>query len=348
MSYQLERRPGFTLIELLVVIAIIGVLVGLLLPAVQQAREAARRSQCSNNLKQFGLALHNYHEVYSMFPRASFPSVWDTPPQFRALSTHTMLLPYVDQAAVYNQIDFNLHFLQGPNYFLSSSVVPVFLCPSDSGWHYGFSAGKPDISSAGNNYMVSAGPSLYYMLPVGGSGSGSGIAAAEQIGMFNIRRNIATRDVTDGTSNAIAASEGLIGDNTPVARSAGDMVINTSFPPGMPNTFATVTQLNLYGDACRAAPAHHSHPHREWMSGQPAQTIFNTLNNPNSFNPDCHECDSCWWYDSRGVWTARSRHPGGVHILLGDGAARFVSENINNDVWQQLGAIADGNAISDY
>ncbi|SFI19050.1 DUF1559 domain-containing protein [Planctomicrobium piriforme] len=341
---SLGRRAGFTLIELLVVVAIVAVLVGLLLPAVQTAREAARRMQCRNNLKQLGLALHNYQEVHGVFPRVCFQGSGSVS-GWQGFSVHTMLLPQLDQAALYNQLNLNLTFTTGSNGTLKNTPIAAFLCPSD--------LGGQQVKGAGNNYVVSGGPSLMMISPTPGFGIGGSpgtqIADADQIGMFNIRRNVGMQDLLDGTSNVMAASEGIIGDGITTAYRLGDHVRNTAFPSGMPNTFATAAQLDAYGVSCLAGSAtHYSDPHKEWINGMPSQTAFNSLNRPNSTNPDCHECTTCGWYDSRGVWNARSRHTGGVSVLLGDGAVRFVGDSTDLLTWQRLGAIADGNPLGEF
>jgi len=348
MSTRPVVRRAFTLIELLVVIAIIAVLIALLLPAVQQAREAARRTQCRNNLKQFGIGLHNYLSTHRKFPKANYFVAGNNGDStgYRSPGFHTMLLPYVDQGPLYNQINFNVRYDVAPNTTLRLTKVAAFLCPTDLPF--------PDPSSGpGNNYVGSAGPSLFMIEASPGAGignpPGTQIAATDQIGVFNMNKNIETRDITDGTSNVIAMSESIVGDNNnSVVNQQSDLFRPVSFPGGMPNTFATSAQLNTYGTSCRAVTTHYSDTRKFWMNGMPAQTIFNTLNPPNSPNPDCHECSSCSWYDSRGVWTARSRHTGGVHVLLADGATRFVSNNVDFLTWERLGAIGDGNAIGDY
>lgn len=326
------RKRGFTLIELLVVIAIIAILVALLLPAVQQAREAARRSQCKNNLKQFGLALHNYHDTHSVFPRGNTNSVLDSGTagtwSWRGFSAHAMLLPFIDQAPLYNQLNFNILMNSGVNNTAKNAKIPAFLCPSD-GAYLG--------TEPGNNYVVSAGPSLYFGRP-----------ASEGIGHFNFNRTVGFRDLTDGSSNIIAVSETIKGDNSgSTFKEGGDLV--RAIPISFANILPTRNDLDAYGVACEAGKSnHHSHPNREWINGVGAQTVFNTLNTPNSKNQDCHECSGCGWYDSRGVWTARSLHTGGVQVLMGDGAVRFISDNIDFNTWQRLGHISDGNVLGEY
>ena len=332
------RKRGFTLIELLVVIAIIAILIALLLPAVQQAREAARRSQCKNNLKQFGLALHNYHDTHGVFPQATFGSMYDSGAgtnAWRGFSAHTMLLPFLDQAPLYNQINLNVMYSDNntanndpTNLVLSRTKIPAFICPSDSRWRG---------AEAGNNYVVSAGPATFWQRP-----------QSQSIGMFNNEATIGFRDLLDGSSNTIAASEGIKGDNDGSSfRVESDLVRGISI--GFADVRPSRADLDAYGQSCLASSSnHHSHEHREWMNGIGGQTVFNTLNTPNSPNPDCHECTGCSWYDSRGVWTARSRHTGGVHTLMGDGAVRFVSENIDFDNWHRLGHIADGEPIGEF
>ena len=153
-------KRGFTLIELLVVIAIIAILIALLLPAVQQARESARRSQCKNNLKQLGLAMHNYHDSYKAFQRANYSSVTTSTTGWQGFAGHVMLLPFMDRLALFKQINFKLDFWSGANATLKATKLPGFLCPSDSGWKYSTYGNDGNTDGGGNNYVSSGGPSL--------------------------------------------------------------------------------------------------------------------------------------------------------------------------------------------
>ncbi len=353
MMSMRRRDCGFTLIELLVVIAIIAILIALLLPAVQQAREAARRTQCRNNLKQFGLAMHNYESAYKCFQRANYSSVTTSTTGWQGFAGHVMLLPYLDQAPIYNQINFTQSFWGGVNATLKAVRIPAFLCTSDGGWNAGTYGNDPGTTSGGgNNYCVSGGPSLLMLGVTGGSVGGTPgtpIAVVDQIGVCNLFRNILISDIRDGTSNTIAASELIIGDGNSSNFTIGDVIRGANIPSGFPNTFATQAQLNSYHTVCVGAiGTHYGITGKNWINGMPGQTFFCTLNPPNSPNYDCMECAGCAWYDARSVITARSRHTGGAHVLLADGAVRFVSNNVDINTWQRLGAIADGNPVGEF
>lgn len=185
------KRRGFTLIELLVVIAIIAILIALLLPAVQMAREAARRTQCRNNLKQLGLALHNYHDTHTTFP----PGLIAANDNFRdgMHSGLAMLLPQLEQSAVYNQLDFNVSWRDPVNAAATSAHISAFRCPSSIGGlpqNGGFDLPVTD-------YVFSKGTRAWLCLN------------GETSGMFDINSRVRARDVTDGLSNTFAMGEAM-------------------------------------------------------------------------------------------------------------------------------------------
>lgn len=334
--FQKFRRRGFTLIELLVVIAIIAILIALLLPAVQQAREAARRSQCKNNLKQLGLAMHNYHDTFTVYPPGNVANFCLTQgggfSRWGGYSAHTMMLPYLDQGPLYNQLNFNsMCTYEAPNSATTNIRLAAFKCPSDGEFP---ASGDKGIC----NYPVSMGPNFLW--------TGTQV---QQLGMFNSEVFVRSADIRDGMSNTIAAGEAIVGDNNGAVYTTGDLVRPIGRPGGFASYKPNAASLAAYGTSCNAGKATHlSNGFRRWQYGMPHSTLFNTINVPNSPNPNCFECSGCGEGDGAGVHNSRSRHTGGVHVVLGDGAVRFVSDNINLDTWQSLGSIRDGDTVGEF
>lgn len=305
---MLKSRRGFTLIELLVVIAIIAVLIALLLPAVQQAREAARRTQCKNNLKQIGLALHNYHDQVGCFPFA----IGGTGNKYSAVS---QLLPYMDQAPLYSRIDFSKAFNDPANATSRLMEVPMLRCPSD------FSNPQPTAGGA-TNYVPNKGTSIVWQ-------------DRDADGVMYFSSKTSMRDLTDGSSMTVAFSErnltdGSNGISTPDA----DTYLSTSNPAtpdaAMQNCAAVdVTNLANQFPQFMGAP---------WIDGKNA---YQHIGPPNfrscGFQPAGKACMS-----------ASSRHEGGVHSLLSDGAARFISENIDLGIWRALGTRAGSEVVGEF
>lgn len=343
---------GFTLIELLVVVMIVGVLVALLLPAVQAAREAARRMQCANNLKQIGLALHNYQATFLRFPSgvtASFnpmsqskDKVPGRPTTWSGWSPHALLLGYLDQVPLYNAINFDFDpFINGQAAFnatVHETWVATFLCPTDS------YAGDPHL----NSYYASIGTTAQN-------------GAKRTTGMFAHQTAYGSHDATDGESNTVAFAEGLAGDHEPTLyRGNGVVNFGVAFPnpdDAAAERFPARVMSNL--EACRQGfQGAGSYPRsisanrgQHWTWGAEAMSLFNTIVPPNSaryaFGHCRYECAGCYLEDAdhSDVVNAGSDHPGGANALFCDGGVRFVRDSIAMPVWWALGTRGGGEAI---
>lgn len=337
---MVSRRKGFTLVELLVVIAIIGVMVGLLLPAVQAAREAARRMSCSNNLKQLGIAFHNYHDTFNRLPPAASHLIWQgnvAAHNWHGYSPHTMILPYIEQQQVFDQFHFNERHYSGeiippaiiaPVTVANETRINTFICPSDRDW--------PGTQLGVNNYAVSF-----------GSNRGYNVSIQDGNGFFRRQRDNKFADVTDGLSNTIMLGEFLKGDNTGARFDIRrDFVNGQPFPAGMP-VMVTLDEpllmpvLEQYGQQCLAAGpgSHRSSAGFRWQAPGQYNTAFNTLAPPNWRFPSCMNCEGCGQGDSQGVFPARSLHPGGAQHVLGDASVQFIQESIDLQVYHALGSV---------
>jgi prepilin-type N-terminal cleavage/methylation domain-containing protein/prepilin-type processing-associated H-X9-DG protein len=352
-----QKRLGFTLIELLVVIAIIGVLIALLLPAVQQAREAARRNNCTNNLKQIGVALHNYHDAFNIFPPGIRRSrtLDNNLEAWGSWSIHTMLLPYVDQSQVANSLNYDANAYRtdttntfgngNMNFTGMSTLIQGFLCPSDPIRQLGTTGGR---RNPGNNYVASHGDSQRY----------GTFSASESRGPFWIDSDCNIGQVSDGLKNTIFFSERLKGPQNFLVRSKADCFARgPTWPSGQPRvpvlmapgTFdAYVTAANAWRDGIRQGTDttnYRGHAGRYWNVGQYTYALFNTIHTPNSNNADVYE-GGCGEFDCSGFYTANSQHPGGVNALLGDGSVQYMSDSIDRRVWWAFGSKAGGETIS--
>lgn len=355
------RRPrsGFTLIELLVVIAIIAVLIALLLPAVQQAREAARRTQCKNNLKQLGLAMHNYESTFNVFPPLGTISTASASFATNSYSPQARILPYIDQANLQNLLNFSIDpwVSSGPNPALSQTVfstsVPVFLCPSDAGPSAYAVSG---ISCTGINYMVST-----------GSGTGTNYDIRRRTdGFAYVNSSVRIADVTDGTSNSVMMSEAVRGDGIDTTLAAGatpqqpyrKMLSGTS--GSSPSTTGGGAGIRGTGSGWTGDPVVNPDlsavvaTHTGWSGGGSGSgrglswvrailTYVSThgYNTPNSRIPDMQ-------VHGLGFFGPRSMHTGGAHVLLGDGAVRFLSENIDYQLHWAIHSIRGGEVVGDF
>jgi prepilin-type N-terminal cleavage/methylation domain-containing protein/prepilin-type processing-associated H-X9-DG protein len=333
-----RRREAFTLIELLVVIAIIAVLIALLLPAVQGAREASRRIQCANNLKQIGLALHNYLSVYDVFPPGRVRLRVDF--EGRCFSSFAQILPQLEQVATFNSINFNLNSDDendvdlggGQNATVRYNVVASLLCPSDLDQKvWGLRAPTNYLVNTGTTYPIS--PFCQSKAPI--------------TGLFFDNSSIRVSEVTDGTSQTVAVSETIKSENGgPEAFDWNGRTLTTAFlmTRGATNNGGGPELLN-YNDQCTGTGLMQLYLRgSSWILGVPAVTMYNHDRAPNDMQMDCigglthSRCEIDTLDASSLSVSARSRHAGGVNALFADGSVRFVKNSINLAPWRAIGS----------
>jgi prepilin-type N-terminal cleavage/methylation domain-containing protein/prepilin-type processing-associated H-X9-DG protein len=332
-----HHSRGFTLIELLVVIAIISVLIALLLPAVQAAREAARRIQCTNNLKQLGLGLHNYESVAGTFPlMVAMSGSGNTITWWGGWGVSPRILPFMEQGSTFNSINFSLAYNTPQNTTVAMLSVATLLCPSDQNTQVR-NPGLPTQSGV-TSYAWSYGD--WYIW--GGFGSQQGRNAFTP----NTSRRVA--EFTDGLSNTVVGSE-----------------VKASFPL-LKCTAITVNNVNAipspYADPAVVAPEYKAAScpigvsHGTWYDGNTNSTGFTTAWPPNkvTLSPlstgmtdvDLGGTPLVNGGPNFAAITVRSYHPGGVNALAGDGSVKFFKSSINGDIWRALGTIQGGEVIS--
>jgi prepilin-type N-terminal cleavage/methylation domain-containing protein/prepilin-type processing-associated H-X9-DG protein len=352
-------RKGFTLIELLVVIAIIGVLIALLLPAVQMAREAARRAQCRNNLKQIGLALHNYHATHNILPPGSIRTPCSATDRglndWGSWSVSSMLLPYLEEQPTYASLNFSHDSYRRDsgctgfsfNSTANSTRIAILLCPSDLQSEY-TTRGDRQRKFPGLNYLASAGDTQLY----------GTFNPTNSRGPFYIISDTKLRDILDGTANTIAFSERVKGDEDRTKTSPGDVYTRSgtqlNWPAGprvpalmAPGVFDAYVQLcddyrRTWGGMNTNRQLWYAGSF--WHHGSWTYSMFNTIHTPNSINADCMQ-SGCGEFDCSGIITARSRHPGGVNVLMLDGQVRFVGDSIERKLWWALGSMRAQEAV---
>ena len=336
-------RRGFTLIELLVVIAIIAVLIALLLPAVQAAREAARRMQCVNNLKQIGLSLHNYHSSINCLPWDHGPGGWNE------WSGLTMLLPYMEQSTIYNTINFTSGYASpgngGTNTTATWAKINTFLCPSD--------LDRCTSPEGHNNYMMNVGSDAFSP-DIASNAAGIGTsyyATSPQVVSF--------ASIIDGTSNTAAFSEMVKGVGGDTLTSTG---ANGSFDPLKPS--ASMKPIGTFvgnpaGDytACMTAGAPTSASFSNdfamgqyWHTTQRDNGHYHHTMPPNSWSCQSNTLPTGAPSGDNvlnfGAFTASSRHSGGVNTLMCDGSVKFIKSTVAPQTWWALGTRAGNEVLS--
>ncbi|MFO1093882.1 MAG: DUF1559 domain-containing protein [Planctomycetaceae bacterium] len=340
MSRSQSARSGFTLIELLVVIAIIAILIALLLPAVQQAREAARRTQCRNHLKQIGLALHNYLDANSVFP----PSFCIGGSTGGTWSIQARILPYMEQANAYNVVDLTIGYGVPPNSTIGVTQlqVPSYICPDELQGVVRVATTPTGANHFPSTYAFNGGTwKLFTPGPTLASGGAPGDGA------FAPNSRCSPRDFVDGMSNTLGFSEVKAYTPNVGNDAAATDVIPASLAGFTGGTFSATG-------------------HTEWVDGKIHETGFTTAFGPNaktlissSTNPtpvvgdyiSCKErgtSSTCAGQPTYAAVTARSYHVGIVQVLLMDGSCRSVSDNINLATWRSLSTRMGGEIVGEF
>lgn len=311
-SHSPRAKHGFTLVELLVVIAIIGVLVALLLPAVQQAREAARRAQCVNNLKNIGLAMHNYHDTYRNFPYLGFTG-WNGD----TISVFGRLLPFIEQTAMYDTLNFNVRANDGNNRLYRTTPIDVYSCPSETVTLGESNSGNNHWSHQRYSYAVCVGNTNYDQH---NANNWDGVWTYDNGGSaFKMGDHIRSMaSITDGTSNSVMVSEVPMNQNDQGWQgmyAAGIYASGAGFTGYLtPNTKASIDG----GRRC-------------WNPNDYLQKI------------PCHSGGDNWW---AATFAAFSMHPGGVNACNFDGSVSFVPETIDIWAWRARTSTQGGEVVS--
>ena len=348
MQVSSVRRSAFTLVELLVVIAIIGILIALLLPAVQAAREAARRSQCMNNLKQIALAAGNYADTLRRFPPFNCGTA---NANGHEISWRMLITPQIEQAQIYNMMNWLKDPAPNTTYAAYSVQIPTYVCPSDLLPPIARSQGCASYRACIGTTVIKNAQLFNY---------------APMNGIFEMMTPDSTgiqyKSILDGTTHTLLIGEMAAG---PRALLSLEVIGNVISTVNM-NTMGALSsgQYNLVAyQTCMATAKNGNYvlaggstcpifnggkdcyPGNRWVDGRPYHSCFTTVIPPNG--PSCSDSDSGNQHsnDGSGIFTASSRHPNGAQFAFADGSGRFINESVDLMVWQALGTRAGGEAV---
>jgi prepilin-type N-terminal cleavage/methylation domain-containing protein/prepilin-type processing-associated H-X9-DG protein len=358
-----KGRRGFTLIELLVVIAIIAVLIALLLPAVQAAREAARRAQCVNNLKQIGLGIHNYHQANDCFPLGVSLNMYSLPPYWRAKNSwghFGLMLPYLEQQAVYNAANFNWGVEEGSpggsipidvNGTAADTQINLFICPSDPrGGNGGSTSFYNSNDRDTSNYYACVGTTTNLAVANGVDTGTVQVFQMPSTGMFTFQLVYGIKSCLDGTSNTVAYSEGYVNPVTTGPKQPYEGVNNVPMAANAlqldawNNPAAIQAMIALCDQRWQTGNSFDTQRGRDWAHGCMAQSLFNTVVTPNKYK--WTHCSNTGSTTMSPLSNAQSFHPGGVNTLFCDGSVKFIKDSIAQNVWWALGTRASGEVVS--
>ncbi|MCH9723716.1 MAG: DUF1559 domain-containing protein [Planctomycetes bacterium] len=334
----MRNRRGFTIIELLVVIAIIAILIALLLPAIQQAREAARRTQCKNHLKQLGLAVHNYASSYRYLPPgASVDLSVTSTGNNGSWGVHGRILPLLEQGNLYNNVDLSIAW--DFQTAIDGLKIPVYACPSDPKSDQARDPGSGKVTLYPTNYGFNYGTWFVFDTTNGNGGNGA----------FFPNASLTIAAFTDGTSNTLLASE--VKSWQPYTRNGGPSTTT------IPSTASEAATITASGGQFKTNTGH-----TEWPDGRVHHTGFTVTMNPNTHVPYTnagteYNADYNSWQEGKNggagsptyaIITSRSHHIGVVNAVLVDGSVRTISENISLDIWRALGTRQNGEVLGEF
>jgi prepilin-type N-terminal cleavage/methylation domain-containing protein/prepilin-type processing-associated H-X9-DG protein len=336
------RHRGFTLIELLVVITIIAVLIALLLPAVQAAREAARRMQCTNNLKQLGLAVHNYESSNGVLPPQQIVGYTGTTPTFKSQwGATSRLAPFLELGPLYNSINYSLKTSDRDNSTVVSMSIKTLICPSE--------INPQPFTSTSSTGVISTYAISNYGWCVGDWYTFGGLGGVPNRSAFATNQSKTFAGFADGTSQTLLGAE-VKAYQTAYHNCPGSVPSSLASPTALPDPATVLSVVAGAASQCGTPTTGHT----KWCHGDTFNDAFTTALTPNTRSPsgtpsldsDLVSVDEDDGGPTYSAVTSRSYHPGGVNVVFGDGSVRFIKNSINWQTWRALGTVAGGEVVS--